>query len=155
MHFGCCSVVQCVAVCYCVMQCMAVCFSVLHGISVLVSCRTEGMESEQKSARTKRFLGTQPEGKNPARAVWPKGLGLGGARRRSALVRICCAPTGADQRNEDKRGVYSNRRVYCHSIWESNIEYTPTCPHASGPLQWARGDCALKRSVAVRPQATP
>jgi len=24
-------------------------------------------------------------------------------------------------------------------------------PHYSGPIQWARGNCALKRSVAARP----
>ena len=29
--------------------------------------------------------------------------------------------------------------------------YTTQHPHYSGPIQWARGNCTLKRSVAARP----
>jgi len=46
----------------------------------------------------------------------------------------------------NQMGVYSNR----------GIPYLITLPyfdnlHYSGPIQWARGNCALKRSVAARP----
>jgi len=35
--------------------------------------------------------------------------------------------------------------MFCDSI------HSPSCPHDSGPLQWALGNCALKRSVTARP----
>jgi len=73
-----------------------------------------------------------------------------GARRRRALTRSCRAPTESEQSCAD------DRAAYCHSVGETihsptKLNTLPHYPYNSGLIQWARSNCALKRSVAARP----
>jgi len=49
------------------------------------------------------------------------------------------------------RGVYLIHSPILFLYFSPFSIHSPTCPHDSGPLQWARSNCALKRSVATRP----
>ena len=44
---------------------------------------------------------------------------------------------------------FSKRGVYC--TYREGSVFSPLCPHSAGPIQGARGNCTLKRSVAARP----